>query len=68
MNDETRSILLDLIDYYNTMGTEKDPGICVFEDIVKRASKLLSRNQSTGTVRIDPFDMCNAPIKSEEEW
>ncbi len=50
------------------MGTEKDPGICVFEDIVKRASKLLSRNQSTGTVRIDPFDMCNAPIKSEEEW
>ena len=64
MNDEVKEILIDLIDYYNTVGTESDPGINTFETVAKRASKALerhardsfesSRNNSSD---VDPFAM-----------
>ena len=44
MNDEVKEILIDLIDYYNTVGTESDPGINTFETVAKRASKALERH------------------------
>jgi len=68
MNNEVKEILSDLIDYWNTMGTESDPGIEAFCSVVQRASKVLERNRNTDVVRIDPFDIGEPPTKHEEEW
>ena len=46
MNKETKQILIDLIGYYNVIGTEDDPGFVPFADIVGRASKALERDAS----------------------
>tara|TARA_R100000008_G_C3446141_1_gene96968 strand:+ start:247 stop:498 length:252 start_codon:yes stop_codon:yes gene_type:complete len=62
MNDEVKEILIDLIGYYNTMGTKEDPGIHVFESVAQRASKALERHKLEGghaknSADVDPFAM-----------
>jgi hypothetical protein len=75
MNDEVKEILIDVIDYYNTIGTESDPGFHTFERVVQRASKALKRHTKesrTGknSVDVDPFGVTDEfPIyKLEDEW
>ena len=77
MNDEVKEILIDLVDYYNAMGTDKDPGINTLENVVKRSSKALKRNYEKRRMRsgdIDPFAMDvvgntkQLKLKLEEEW
>jgi hypothetical protein len=83
MNDQVKEILIDLIDYYNVIGTEDDPGFVPFADIVGRASNALRHaarehkaphdNHSGG---IDPFTMdvigpgtqLKLPLKHENEY
>lgn len=62
MNDEVKEILIDLIDYYNIIGTTLDPGIEVFAKIVSRSSKALERSsveyrkrQDKSSGDVDPF-------------
>ena len=64
MNDEVKEILIDLVEYYNAIGSEDDPGIGVFENVVQRASKVLqacatnageNKQDNTKSVDIDPF-------------
>ena len=64
MNDEVKEILIDLIDYYNLIGTENDPGFVPFSDVVSRASKALKREAAEQNLRdtrrsgdVDPFAM-----------
>jgi hypothetical protein len=64
MNDETKEILIDLVDYYCRMGTKIDPGISVLESVVQRASKALEREAAEQKLRgnrrssdVDPFAM-----------
>ena len=65
MNDEVKKILFDLIEYYNAIGTEEDPGFVVFADVAQRASKALERhaketrdsNQNNNSAGVDPFAM-----------
>ena len=73
MNSEVKEILIDLIDYYNVIGTEDDPGFEPFADIVSRASKALeydalnSRNgQNKGSGDIDPFAMNAVGTRKEK--
>lgn len=74
LNDETKEILIDLIGYYNVIGTEDDPGFVPFADIVHRASKALERHaKGTDTNKedkkstdIDPYEL--PTHKLEEEW
>ena len=77
MNDEIKEILIDLVDYYNVMGTDKDPGINTLENVVKRSSKALKRSHATSCTSsgdIDPFAMDvvgntkQLKLKLEEEW
>ena len=82
MNDEVKELLIDLIDYYNTMGTESDPGITAFESVARRASKALERHakekredkQNKSELPLnyipDPFEHPGHPssYKSEDEW
>ena len=77
MNDETKEILIDLIEYYNAMGTEDDPGIHVLEDVVKRSARVLekkTRKSQKSSGRVDPFAMDvvgspkQLPLKLENEW
>jgi hypothetical protein len=81
MNDEVKEILIDLIDYYNLIGTPEDPGFVPFAAVVERASKALKQQaeeQKTQERRrssdVDPFAMDvvgNAQqlnLKLEEEW
>ncbi len=63
MNDETKEILIDLVDYYNTVGTPSDPGIGVFEHIAQRASRALKRHakqtdegKQINSADVDPFE------------
>ena len=64
MSDEIKKLLFDLVEYYNVMGTENDPGIEVFADITHRASIALevqSRLERVKTVKmnnsVDPFNL-----------
>ncbi len=78
MNDEVKEILIDLVDYYNVMGTENDPGIGVFEDVAIRASAALKRyasevsgeNNNLNSADVDPFAITgeHPMYKSEDEW
>jgi hypothetical protein len=77
MNDEVKEILIDLIDYYNTMGTESDPGVGTFEHVAKRASKALREHHENSRKRsadVDPFAMDvlgntkQIKLKFEDEW
>tara|TARA_R110000824_G_scaffold67377_8_gene174572 strand:+ start:18578 stop:18724 length:147 start_codon:yes stop_codon:yes gene_type:complete len=43
MNNEVKEILIGLVDYYNAIGTESDPGIQVFESLVQRSSAELKK-------------------------
>ena len=75
MNDEVKEILIDLINYYNTMGTENDPGIQTFERVAHRASRAL-KNDANGqsanknSADVDPFGTAGAfpAYKLEDEW
>ena len=78
MNDETKEILIDLIGYYNVIGTDDDPGFVPFGDIVHRASKALERHaleqNGSDTQRssdVDPFSMKTleetSPFKHESD-
>ena len=77
MDDETKEILIDVINYYNTMGTESDPGIHTFEHIAQRASKVLENhakeireNNDINSSDVDPFSTTDEfPMyKLEDEW
>ena len=81
MNDEVKEILIDLVEYYNAMGTKNDPGIQTFESVAIRASHVLKRIASEGTQcsklrssDIDPYAMDvvgspkQLPLKFENEW
>ena len=77
MNDEIKEILIDLVDYYNTMGTESDPGIRAFESVANRASKTLERfalelgeGKQINSADIDPFATTGEfeVYKREDEW
>ena len=64
MNNEVKEILIDLIAYYNVIGTEDDPGFGPFAEVVSRASKALERSSKEQKFRdtnrssdIDPFAM-----------
>lgn len=76
MNDEVKEILIELISYYNTIGTKDDPGFVPFADLVSRASKALERH-AKGSMRqttkdVDPFkpydEFPDHIIKMENEW
>lgn len=69
MNNEVKEILVDLIDYYNTIGTEDDPGFKSFTDIVNRSSKMLERNATPRIRDVLPHkDFTEKIIKQENEW
>jgi hypothetical protein len=75
MNDEVKEIMIDLINYYNTMGTESDPGIQAFQNVARRASNVLEQHvRETRTEKssadVDPFAITGEfPIyKLEDEW
>ena len=75
MTDETKEILIGVVDYYNAMGTEKDPGIERLQDLVQRASKVLMCNaqKSSGeksSADVDPFAITAEfpTYKLEDEW
>ena len=79
MNDETKEILIAVVDYYNAMGTENDPGIRVFESIAQRASNALENHakenregtkNNTNSADVDPFAITDEfPVyKLEDEW
>jgi len=62
MNDEVKEILIDLVDYWNAMGTDDDFGFEKFENVVQRSSKALEqeaaaqqRNKSKRSIDVDPF-------------
>ena len=73
IDNNVKEILIDLIDYWNTMGTESDPGIEAFCSVVQRASKVLENDaketledNKNNSVHIDPYDW--PTVKWEEEW
>jgi hypothetical protein len=62
MTNEVKEILIDLVDYYNVIGTEDDPGFVPFADIVSRASVALKVQHELATVKenkrsadVDPY-------------
>lgn len=58
MQSEVKEILIDLINYWNTMGTQSDPGIEAFQSVAQRASKALERDaiaQRLGSADVDPY-------------
>tara|TARA_B100000809_G_scaffold257651_1_gene299604 strand:- start:1195 stop:1419 length:225 start_codon:yes stop_codon:yes gene_type:complete len=74
LNDEVKEILIDLVDYYNTMGTPSDPGINTFQHVVQRSVQALERysKQPQTTNNIDPFkaydEFPDDAIKMENDW
>jgi hypothetical protein len=77
MNDETKEILIAVVDYYNAMGTENDPGIRAFESVVQRASKVLENHtkdiredNKNNSSDVDPFSITGEfpAYKLEDEW
>jgi len=80
MNSETKEILIDLIGYYNVIGTEDDPGFVPFADIVQRASRALekhAKDKSLNSADVDPYamdvlgnlrDTRQLSLKLEDEW
>tara|TARA_R100000152_G_C6748267_1_gene171869 strand:+ start:538 stop:780 length:243 start_codon:yes stop_codon:yes gene_type:complete len=78
MNDEVKEILIDLVNYYNAMGTSDDPGIEAFQNVVQRSSHALERyskqakQNSQTTKDVDPFasydEFPDVVIKQENEW
>lgn len=78
MNDEVKEILIDLIDYYNVIGTDKDPGFGPFADVVGRASNALRRHakevledkENKKSADVDPFAITDEfpAYKLEDEW
>ena len=75
MNDEVKEILIELIDYYNIIGSKDDPGFEVFAAIVHRSSKALERHAkgTTQTAKdvdlFEPYDeFPDDIIKMEDEW
>ncbi len=51
MSDEIKKLLFDLVEYYNTMGTESDSGIETFQDIAQRASLALEVQSRLDTIK-----------------
>lgn len=80
MNDEVKEILIDLVEYYNAIGTTDDPGVEAFENVVQRASKVLKQyatnivegKQNNNSSDVDPFkyynDLSDDNNKHEDEW
>ncbi len=73
MNDEVKEILIDLVNYYNAMGTESDPGIRMFENVAQRASRALetyAKGPGKKSADVDPFsDTGEFPVyKLEDQW
>ena len=64
MNDETKEILIGVVEYQNSVGTKKDKGTLALESLANRAEKVLdeySKTKNTTSVNIDPFQV-------EFEW
>ena len=77
MNDELKELLIDLVDYYNEMGTDKDPGIRTLENIVQRASVVLEVQHRIDTIKsnrnsadVDPYamDVVGKVYKNENDF
>jgi len=75
MNDEVKEILIDLVNYYNGMGTENDPGILMLENVAQRASRALEsyakgRSADKNSADVDPFAITEEfpQYKLEDEW
>ena len=84
MNDEIKEILIDLVDYYNAIGSQNDPGIKYFENVVQRASDALREHakkakkstRDRSSVDVDPFadtgefelPDLDFGFKQEDEW
>ena len=75
ISKEIKEILIDLVDYWNTMGTESDPGFEVIASITQRASKVLEQDTKENltdkkSADVDPFGITDEfPIyKLEDEW
>jgi hypothetical protein len=74
MNNDVKEVLIDLIDYWNTLGTEDNPGMEALCSVVQRASKALDQHaKGTNTDKedkksadIDPYELLTH--KLEEEW
>jgi uncharacterized iron-regulated protein len=75
MNDETKEILIGIIDYQNSVGTKKDKGTLALENLAERAQKTLdeySRTKNTTSANVDPFqaefEQYEFDFKDEIEW
>jgi hypothetical protein len=75
MNDETKEILIGLVDYQNSVGTKKDKGTLALESLANRAEKILeeySKAKNTTSANVDPFqvefEQYEFDFKNEIEW
>ena len=81
MNDDVKEILIDFINYYNTMGTESSPGIDAYQHTIRRATNALKRHAEEQKAEarkrssdIDPFAMDvvgnqeQFTLKLESDW
>jgi len=74
MNDEVKEILIDLIDYWNTLDTKGTPDFETFADIIQRSSTALDRYHKQTTIQtikdVDVFESYDEfPfVKMEDEW
>jgi len=74
MNDEVKEILIDLIDYWNTLNAKDTPQI--FAAIVQRSSTALDRYHKQATIQtikdidvFEPYDeFPDFLVKMEDEW
>ena len=64
MNNNVKEVLIDLIDYWNALGTENDSGMEAFCSVVQRASRELEleskknrEDTKNNSVDIDPFEV-----------
>ena len=61
MNNNVKEVLIDLVDYWNALGTENDPGMEAFCSVVQRASQALElqsrEDTKNNSVDIDPFEL-----------
>ena len=75
MNDETKEILIGIVDYQNSVGTKKDLGSFTLDNLAHRAQKMLddySITKNTTSANVDPFqiefEQYEFDFKDEIEW
>ena len=76
MNDEVKEILIDVVDYYDSVGTEDDDGILASVALRSRLALERHSKQTTQTPQttkaVDPFtaydEFPDTVLKLEDEW